>query len=136
MTGAFSYCQKYPVPNPGLCVDGADAIGLPLGPRDAEALKSAAALAEGGHSWVVEAERVCRMLCISTFDSHPFQVRFENTEWSAFVNDLLQKTCDDLGIREEVSKLRCELINMRLSEAGSRYSFLLAAFDYTHSCIL
>ncbi|TFK84204.1 hypothetical protein K466DRAFT_665316 [Polyporus arcularius HHB13444] len=103
MTGAFSYCQKYPVPNPGLCVDGADTIGLPLGLRDAEALKGAAALAEGGHSWVVEAERV----------------HFENTAWSTFVKDVLQKTCDGLGIREEVSKLRCELISVRLSETGS-----------------
>ncbi|RPD82294.1 hypothetical protein L226DRAFT_528480 [Lentinus tigrinus ALCF2SS1-7] len=108
MTGAFSWSLKCSnAPNPGLCVDGLGSIGLPLGSRDAEALKAIATLpGQDEYSWDVRAENV----------------HFENTTWSAFMTDTLRKVCDGLGVCEEAHKPRWELVGMSLCSTGSSAS--------------
>ena len=66
MTGDFSCSHEHhDAPNPVLSVEGVGSIGLPLGPRDAEALKAtgiATPSEQDSYSWDFNAQQVCCMI--------------------------------------------------------------------------
>lgn len=61
-------------------------------------------------------------ICRTVIDlSSRVQVTFENPKWQRFIDDVVKKACDALGVDHYTCKPRCELNKMLLYEEGSQY---------------
>jgi hypothetical protein len=83
-------------------------------------VKSCAVQAPFGHGERTVVDKEVR----DTWEIEPGKVRFDNAEWSAFMNrDVIKRVCVELGVNTQASVPRCELYKLLLYETGSQYVF-------------
>ncbi|PIL31358.1 hypothetical protein GSI_06057 [Ganoderma sinense ZZ0214-1] len=117
-TGAISYNKTYPTaPNPVLDIEGLGTVGLPLGLRDAAAIKACAEQAPFGMADQTVIDKTVR----DTWEIDGRKVNFENAAWHPFLQGILRDVCQALGVNFDASKPRCELYKLLLYETGSHF---------------
>ncbi|TCD65286.1 hypothetical protein EIP91_002848 [Steccherinum ochraceum] len=104
-------------PNPGLDIQDVGIVGLPLGSRDADAIKGLVESrtrqtikGEGGighRIWELDAE----------------MVTFKNDKYQAFLDDAMKDACLALGVDMSKAAPQCKLSKMLLYGTGSHVTF-------------
>ncbi|RPD82293.1 hypothetical protein L226DRAFT_497438 [Lentinus tigrinus ALCF2SS1-7] len=116
--GAFSFNRAYPAaPNPSLNIDGLGTVGLPLGVRDAAAIKECAGQAPFGMADRTIVDKSVR----DTWEIDASKVHFENAAWGTFMAQTVRDVCEILGVDFQASQPRCELYKLLLYETGSHF---------------
>ncbi|KAF8067976.1 hypothetical protein FPV67DRAFT_1494449 [Lyophyllum atratum] len=105
---SYYYAAVAPTaPNPCLNIEGLGYVGLPLSPRDAQAIIRCSARAPFGQTWEIE----------------PAKVKFDNPDWATFVRTHVVTTvCETLGVASSAVPPRCEPHKLLLYEPGSHFS--------------
>ncbi|KAI1793098.1 hypothetical protein LXA43DRAFT_1127543, partial [Ganoderma leucocontextum] len=117
-TGAISFSRTYPTaPNPVLDIEGLGTVGLPLGPRDAAAIKACAEQAPFGMADQTVVDKTVR----DTWEIDGHKIHFANAAWKPFLEGAVRDVCQVLGVNFDASKPRCELYKLLLYETGSHF---------------
>lgn len=82
------------VPIPGICVDGGEPIAIPLSKEAAEDLAKKSDKAPFGMSRQTVVDETVR----KTLQIGAERISFKNAQWDAFVNTLVQRVVEELGV--------------------------------------
>ena len=134
--GSFAFCKSFDAPNPVLDLEGLGDVGLPLGVRDAKAIREVARQAPFGKgertvvdttvrdTWEMDASQVSYMVSASlglgALMSRDKQVTIQNPQWNKFMTNAVEEVCVALGINIAASKPRWELYKLLMYETGSQ----------------
>lgn len=106
-------------PNPGIKIKSVDKIGLPLSPRDIDAVKQASHRAPFGKGTKTIVDESVR----KTWQVDAADLVCSNPKWDSWAkDDLLPKCCDALGVPALTKPyVRAELYKMLLYEEGAHF---------------
>jgi hypothetical protein len=111
-TGAFAATGETSYQNPGLQIEGLGEIGLPLFAEQAQALIALAHKAPFGKGALTITDTTVR----SAWEIDAAQLRFNNPEWPAHLQQLLKSVADGLGI--DPKRINANLYKLLIYEAG------------------
>jgi hypothetical protein len=115
--GSYSYAApSQDAPNPCLHISGLGVVGLPLSERDAKLIIACSAQAPYGQ----DDKLVVNTQVRDTWELEPQMVQFGNPAWVGFMDDVVKKVCQELGVAPSASHPRCELYKLLLYETGSQ----------------
>ncbi|KAH9917888.1 uncharacterized protein BXZ73DRAFT_80729 [Epithele typhae] len=117
-SGSFSFHKSWAereFPNPLLSINGFGSVGLPLGVRDALAIKEHAAQAPFGKADKTIVDKTVR----DTWEIDGSKIHFRSAAWKPFMDTLVRNICETLGVNFHASRPRCELYKLLLYEKGS-----------------
>lgn len=116
-SGSFAFGEVLPAaPNPGLEISSLGIIGLPLGVRDAEAIKNVAARSPFGHGDKLVIDSTVR----DTWEIDGTQIKMRNAAWDSFMGDVVRMVRNGLGVAPSALPPKCELYKLLLYETGSQ----------------
>ncbi|KAL9099586.1 MAG: hypothetical protein Q9187_009475, partial [Circinaria calcarea] len=117
-TGSFATFGSYEnFAPPGICVDKVGAIRLPLLPHDAQTLIQAshqAPFGKGNQTLVDETVR-------KTWEIDASNVSFSNKAWHGWLEGVVRKAAEELGVAGGPNSVRAELYKMLLYEKGAMF---------------
>ena len=102
---------------PGISVDNAEAIRLPLSSHDAQTLirvSRQAPFGKGNQTLVDEAVR-------KTWEIDGSKVSFSNKAWHGWLDGVVKKAAEDLGVAGGPNSVRADLYKMLLYEKGAMF---------------
>lgn len=116
--GSFATFGSFPnYVHPGINVDEVGSIRLPLSSDDAESLIRAsrqAPFGKGNQTLVDEKVR-------KTWEIDGSKVSFSNNAWSSWLEDIVRKASEELGVAGGPQRVRAELYKMLLYEKGAMF---------------
>ncbi|TCD67259.1 hypothetical protein EIP91_000336 [Steccherinum ochraceum] len=111
--GLFAYKKAFAdAPNPNLIVNGLGIVGLPLGPREATAMKTVAIQNSAEDTVGQSGWR-------GAWKVNGSMVRTANESWIAFLDNTVEQVCQSLGIRNFKARPERQLHRLILLEKGS-----------------
>ncbi|TFY70329.1 hypothetical protein EVG20_g2676 [Dentipellis fragilis] len=118
LNAAFSFHGSYAdAPNPILNLSNLGIVGLPLGTRDAEAIKRGAIQAASGTRQQTAVDTRVR----ERWGIDGKLVTFLNPVWNTYISRVIREVCQTLGVNVEGSRPRAELHKLFLYETGSHF---------------
>ncbi|PFH45781.1 hypothetical protein AMATHDRAFT_8674 [Amanita thiersii Skay4041] len=117
--GSFAYSSLLTqAPNPCLNIDGVGLIGLSLPERDAKSIIGCASQAPYGHGDRTLVNTEVR----DTWEISPANVKFNNPEWDAFVQNVAINTvCRELGAAHVATPPKVEFYKLLPYQTGSHF---------------
>ncbi|KAH6672517.1 hypothetical protein B0J14DRAFT_74998 [Halenospora varia] len=104
-------------PNPGLYLKQGGTIGLPLSGRDAQAIVSASHAAPCGKG----EETIVDTRVRKTWELSPSDFELRNPAWKKFVNSIVAKVSEGLGVDATGTAVSAELYKMLLYDEGAMF---------------
>lgn len=117
-TGTFALFESLDnPPNPGLYLEQGGTIGLPLSGRDAQAIISASHAAPFGKG----EETIVDTRVRKTWELSPSDFELRNPAWKKFVNSIVAKVSEGLGVDATGTAVSAELYKMLLYDEGAMF---------------
>jgi len=101
--------------NPGITVNGLGGIGLPLSQRDALEFSKVAHQAPSGEGF----EKIVDQSIRRTWELSPSQFALQNPDWQRFIQDLVGRVANELGVVGGAKAVRAELCKLLLYGEGA-----------------
>jgi len=123
LNGDFNFKGKFALshtfsstPLPVLYIQGIGVIGFPLSDSNAKLIESAATQAPFGKGTETVVDTTVR----DTFEINPDKFSFKNPDWPGFLQEVIKKVADGLGLPPHLPPPRAELYKLLLYKTGSQ----------------